>query len=686
MLALMLLIALLLPEAKRQVLCDNAFDIVLDADRRLWTGPPSELSVIVVDIDRPSIEAVGPWPWPRQTIARLAKAVAARRPAAIAIDVLFAEADDRSPAGLARRLGAFTGNTEIAALADTLPDGDKELADAFKGVPVVLGFVLDPDRENTLSGPPIVSRGPLPFEDLWQAAGAMGPPSRLAEAAAGIGALSLPGSGDGVTRQVPLFVAAGRTVLPGLVVEAVRLARGASSLIIEFEPSALTIGGGRITLPRDGLLRLIPVAGERHRVRTLAAADVLTNQADLRRLTGALVVLGGSAPELGGLRKTSLDPLTPSVQIQADGMEQILAGRVPRPVGTTTVPWALTIAAAGLLAVALAAAVSPVIGILILVGAGAALWTAALALAMFADRLIDPVSPLIVAALTFAVTSVTGYSVTRRREALVRRRLEQHLAPAVVRQIIEQPGLVKLDGERREITALFTDIEGFTAMTHRVDPEQLIAVLDDYFESVAEIVIRHGGMIDKIVGDAVHALFNAPIDLADHAARAVDCAIAINTWSEGYRRRAGPASMHLGRTRIGIETGTAVVGDVGIRSKLDYTAHGDAVNMAARLEAANKRLGSTICIGPVAAARCEPSSLRPLSRIAVAGREEMMEVFEPWPGDSPPGWREAYLEAYRTIDRDRDQAAVLFDSLALNRRDDPVPALFAERLRQRGDA
>ncbi len=250
---------------------------------------------------------------------------------------------------------------------------------------------------------------------------------------------------------------------------------------------------------------------------------------------------------------------------------------------------------------------------------------ASLVLSMFADGLAGPLLSTSVGAAAFF-----SYAEARRREALVRSRFEQHLAPEVVRRILETPGLLKLSGERREVTALFTDIEGFTAMTHRVDPADLVATLDNYFEGMATIIVAHGGMIDKIVGDAVHALFNAPNDLEDHPRKAIDCAIALRAWSETFRHRPEIAAIGFGRTRIGLETGPAIVGDVGIRAKLDFTAHGDAVNVAARLEVANKEFGSSICIGPVAASRCEQSLLRPLGKITVRGRDDAMAVFEPW--------------------------------------------------------
>jgi adenylate cyclase len=679
-LTVLLAAAILLPMTMSEALRDSAFDLVLAGDQPLRKPVAGDVKVIVVDIDRASIDALGAWPWPRATMARLVEAIASARPAAIAIDVLFAEPDDRSPAALARRLGSDTGHAEISKLADSLPDGDNLLAQAISSVPVALGFVLDPDRDGALPGPSIVSRGPLPFDELWQAAGAIGPTPPLAAATRGLGVLSLPGSIDGAIRQVPIFVGVGGVLMPGLAAEALRLASGASSYLIDGEPPTLVVGSRRVALSHHGLLRLAPVPPGRRAGRTLSAIDVLEGKAGRGRLRDAVVLLGGSAPELNGLRKTPADPLTPSVQIQADAVEQMVAGRGPSPLSAAPIAEPLTILSIGALAVVLGAALSPAMGSAILSGAIALLWIAAIAASGLADRLANPLTPSVAAALVFAVTAGTAYSVTRRREALLHHRLEQHLAPAVVRRIVEQPDLVKLTGERREVTSLFTDIEGFTATMHRAGPEELVATLDQYFEGVASIVIKYGGMIDKIVGDGVHALFNAPLNLEDHPQRAVECAIAIQAWGESFRRRAPAAAIGLGRTRIGIETGPVIVGDVGIQSKLDYTAHGDSVNMAARLEACNKELGSTICVGPGAAARCDAALLRPLGQLAVRGRDEPIAVFEPWPDDAPPAWREAYLKAYAMLTFDPAQAALLLQKLIAERPTDLAICRLGERL------
>ena len=215
------------------------------------------------------------------------------------------------------------------------------------------------------------------------------------------------------------------------------------------------------------------------------------------------------------------------------------------------------------------------------------------------------------------------------RARLLRVSFEQHLAPDVVRRIAADPAALRLRGELREITALFTDIEGFTGMTERAEPADLVALLDAYFDVAARIVTDHGGMVDKIVGDAIHAIFNAPFALDNHPQRAVACALALLEASEEVRRSPLGQRLRLGRTRIGIETGPAIVGDVGGSRKLDYTAHGNAMNAAARLEAANKELGSSICIGPGTAARLDPATLRQIGTLTLRGQSQAIACYTP---------------------------------------------------------
>jgi adenylate cyclase len=243
--------------------------------------------------------------------------------------------------------------------------------------------------------------------------------------------------------------------------------------------------------------------------------------------------------------------------------------------------------------------------------------------------LVDPAGPAIIALASYAVAALIRFARDEWRARLLQASLEQRLAPAIARRIAANPALLRVRGEIREVTALFTDIEDFTTMTERADPGDLVALLDDYFEAGTRIVTEHGGMIDKLVGDSIHAIFNAPIALECHAERAVACALALLDASEQIRTLPRGRALQLGRTRIGIETGLAIVGDVGGSRKLDYTAYGDAINRAARLETANKELGTSICIGPGTAARLSPCTVRSLGMVSVRGQSEPVEVFTP---------------------------------------------------------
>ena len=610
----------------RDVLRERAFDLLLPL---VFVPHSTQPDVAIVDIDRAALARLGPWPWPRARLARLIAAAAAARPAALAVDILFAGPDRFSAAAVLDTLETESGRASIAGQVPDLPDGDTLLAKALADAPAALGFALEDDGPGQdLPATPILLSGRISLPGIWRAAGVAGPVPAIASGARGFGALVTSADVDGPIRRVPLLVLVGSTLRPGLAVEAVRLAQDASALFIEAD-SRLHIGALSVPLDSDAELRLVQRPPSVWSTRTVPAATLLGDAGTAGMLAGRIVLIGSSAPELGGLRVTPASPATPSVQIQAEAIEALLRGSVAyRPAWLGPSEFAAA-GLLGLLGLILAARLRPLTATGVAISASLT-WAAAAVVAVPGlSLLIDPVGPVLVALGSFAVAALTRFARNEWRARLLRASFEQHLAPDLVRRIAADPGALRLKGELREITALFTDIEGFTSMTERADPGELVMLLDTYFDAAARVVTDHGGMIEKIVGDAVHAIFNAPFALEGHPARAVACALALLDSSEVVRRAPLGQRLQLGRTRIGIETGLAIVGDVGGSRKLDYTAHGNAMNTAARLEAANKELGSSICIGPGTASRLDPATLRQIGTLTLRGQSSPVDVFTP---------------------------------------------------------
>ncbi len=427
---------------------------------------------------------------------------------------------------------------------------------------------------------------------------------------------------------MPLLAAVGESVAAGLALETLRIAEGGDNLRLDGATGSLAAGTHRLPLSVTADLRVRPSPPDTWPARTVSATDVAAGLVPPERFSDRIVLLGGSAAALGGLRPAAASPVTPSVQIQADALETMLAGEVPHRPPEASIA---ELAAAGLLALAAAcfgALFGPVMAAMLTAAFTLVWFGGAVAALVQTGLVLDPLGPGLAAAVALIGSGTTAAVLQRRAAAALRRRFERHLSPAVVDRIAARPDLLKLGGERREVTVLFTDIEGFTAVTERIGPTELVKLLDAYFEGVIDIVVAHGGMVDKIVGDAVHALFNAPVDLPDHPRKAVEAALAVTAFSHRFRERSDARAAGFGRTRLGIETGEVVIGDVGAGAKLDYTAHGSAVNTAARLEAANKELGSTICVGPVCRSRLPDVAFRSLGTREIRGVGPL-ELYEP---------------------------------------------------------
>ena len=272
----------------------------------------------------------------------------------------------------------------------------------------------------------------------------------------------------------------------------------------------------------------------------------------------------------------------------------------------------------------------------------------------------------------------------RRRQIAAERAhalLSRYFSPNLAERLASDPEAVDLGGQRREITSLFTDIAEFTSLVETLDPEIIAPLLNDYLGAMTDIVFAHGGTVVKLVGDAMHVLFGAPADQPDHAERAVACALELDLCAQAFRERWGERGVMLGATRLGLAAGPAIVGNFGGGRYFDYTAYGDTVNTSARLEAANKQLGTRICVGDSVASRVAGFMGRPVGDLLLRGRREPLRAFEPLSAEAfaAPATR-AYLDAFAKLEAGDPLAMPAFAALLGLKSDDHLTGFHLHRL------
>lgn len=558
--------------------------------------PPTADSVAVVDIDSASLGEFEGRRLSRARLAELIETVADHGAAAIALDLVLEPPCTPSQEDV-QHLAAAIANTRTT-----------------------MGFLLSSQPTDApMTRSPVAFGEEVRLPQGWVAAGAETSCAALSDAAAGLAALSLAGDFDALIRSAPAVIAVQGQIYPSLAVDAVRLSQNTGAVLLYGDPVHMRVGDSQTRLDGGGNVRLRFSTEAQQRARTLAANAVLEGAIGNDAIAGKTVFIGSSAAELGGLRPVPGNPLMASVQIHADLASNLITGTSPYvPVGSDRITTFVAIVL-GIALAFFAVTTRPLTGAgaTVLVIAG---WLIVCAVLYHnANLLLQPMVPVLAATAGAVVASAVQFSAVRRAEAVIRQRFEQRLPAAVVKKLVAEPDLLKLKGEQRIATSMFTDVEGFTSTTERTSPANMIALLDSYFEGLTGIIIAHGGMIDKTIGDGIHALFNAPVDLDDHASVALSCAREILSFSDAFRQTAAAREAGFGRTRIGIETGEVVLGDVGVADRVDYTAFGSSVNTAARLQDANKQFKTSILVGAQAKALIDDDDLEDIGEIDLRG-------------------------------------------------------------------
>jgi adenylate cyclase len=591
----------------------NLENLVFDQYQR-WRPRPYNFDqpVRIVDIDDESIHLIGRWPWPRQTMASLVEALVKANVAAVGFDVLFSEKDRPSDDLKACAQGAHRADEE--AHCQERADGDLAFAHAIADRPVVLGVFLTPTHNGsqasltTKAGFSFIGDPPTSFINDFR--GVLVPIPALADAAAGLGFLNWLPDNDRVIRNVPLLLDVNGQIQPSLAIETLRAAQGASTFVVKSTTDYGSSAGKSTVLEavKDGDVVMPVQANGELRVwfaksdprRSIPAWKVLQNGADLSDLAGKLIFIGASASMLNDIVATPLDPSTPGVEAHAQLIEQILSGvTLQRP---DWAPGAELVAGAALSLVLVA--LLPFIPVFwtALLGFVATAVMAYLSWTAFSRHgvLLDPVAPSLSSGLVFLAGVGQLYSQKRQQVNEIRSAFGRFVSPAVVARLAEHPENLQLGGQQRDLTLMFCDIRSFTTLSEGFTAVELSTFLNEYLTPMTDVILKELGTVDKYMGDAIMAFWNAPLDDPAHGIHAVRSAlemretlVRLNAEWKARAEQSGRA-FHPVRFGIGLNTGECSVGNMGSKLRFDYSALGDEVNIASRLEGSSKQFGVDI--------------------------------------------------------------------------------------------
>jgi len=401
---------------------------------------------------------------------------------------------------------------------------------------------------------------------------------------------------------------------------------------------------------------------------------------------GKIVLIGADLPHTDrhriplstvlGNREGSL----PGVHIHANAVAQLLDGRIAAAIRPTVEIATVAVAGVGALLIGgINVAASLQIGLGVAFFAG--LWFAGFAAYAAWGVLLPLVSPSLAFAFAVAGGNAFWRGRSRRHIRFIEDAFSRFTSPSVVRELVRDPSRLRLGGEKREITCLFTDIAGFTSWVEGSDPEQALSVLNGYLDEMCRIVFAHDGTMNKIIGDALFVFFGAPVAQPDHAARAVACALDLDAFARRFAQAQREQGIPFGDTRVGVHSGVAVVGNFGGDRFFDYTAYGDTVNTTSRLEGANKHIGTLVCVGEATVRQCPDVPFRPIGSIVVVGRSEPIDTYEPLAAGSAATARLAkYLEAFGWMREYDSRAQRAFEDLAEHVPDDALVKFHVARL------
>ena len=584
------------------------FDLLQQTDK-----PVLSPDVAILEIDEATIERFGQWPFNREVLAKIILKLREQGAGIIVLPMLFAEPD---------RLG-----------------GDMLLQQVLQDNGVIIAQV-GTTQTNRNAVPRGVAKIGNPMDWLFDWPGMLGPIRMLGESADGVGVINTFPEIDGVTRRVPLIVKVGDDTYPNIAVEVLRVAVGDPSYQMKAGPT----GVQAVRVPGYTTIKTDPNAQIWLRwnktFETVSAVDIQ----NYKKLNGKTVIIGVTAEGLSNLIATPIGPQYAHIPV-AVTMQTIIEGeQIQRPDWAYTLELVLTLLL-GLLIIFVARLPYIIVG-LALIGLPVGIWYSAIYVWTNYLYLLDVTIPILTVVLVGLHAIFNRFVKEFQLKQQIKKQFEHYLAPAMVRKLQKNPDLLKLGGDTRELTILFSDIRGFTPISeqYKTNPQGLTKLINRYMTPMTNIVMENQGTIDKYIGDALMAFWNAPLDVPMQKELAAKTAITMLQRLAELNKELERENLLPLKIGIGINTGEVVVGNMGSDQRFDYSILGDACNLAARLEGQSKAYGLTLLIGEDAV--CEGFDFLELDLIAVKGKEDPARIFTIVMDEKPT---EKFLTSHKTF-------------------------------------
>ena len=646
-----------------------------------WRGPVKTTgSVVIVDIDEKSLREIGQWPWPRNIVAQLIRRILDEEPKVIGLDIVFAEQDRTSPIRYVDELQRIF-NIKLPSLnpapAPEILNHDLALGSAVAAGPTILGYAFqlyddglkDPQDLPFPSCQINVHPATTRFRDLALIHAYRGVVN-IVDIAQGRseGFFNVFPDPSGTIRRVPLLMMLDDIPYPSLALEMFRVGVDQNDLTIHAshqvkapETGLLGISVGKRFIPTDDNGQLsVNFRGPARTFPYLSAVDVLRGQHRFA-LKSKYVLIGGSASGLFDLVATPFANLYSGVEVHASIIDNMVAGDPFSHDIFTEIGWTYALIIVGGVFLSLILAYGgPLSG-----GIGGMLIILAALFGNFQlfflkNILVGVVYPFSSFLVIFLAVSIGNYFYEGREKSFIRGAFGHYVSPRVVSQLIDNPAKLSLKGEQKNLTVLFSDIRGFTTISEQMSSEQLSIFMNEYLTTMSNCIIAHGGTVDKFIGDAIMAIWGAPLDDRDHAIHALQAAMnmmaQLKETRQDYARRGLPA-IDIG---IGINTGIMSVGNFGSHERFDYTVMGDNVNLASRLEGANKDYGTHVIISEFTRAQLgDQFFCRFIDKVRVKGKNKAVNIYEPLVEGTPDSALIREVEAFESAVADyRDQKFV----------------------------